>query len=475
MPAPSSRAAGRRSLRGSGALAATATAVVLAGLLPGTASAAPSTATPTSAAAVASAAAAPSGLSAPGTFVVQYSRGTVSLQFDDPGATAPAITGYEVSLDGGAIWAALATTATTAGDGKRVRTASVTVTDGYIYRVAVRAVTATGRGTPTPSWSTAPTDYHTTRLLGPDRIATAIAVSQDTFPDVAAAPAAVLTTSGTYADALAGGVLAAKVGGPLLLTTPGRLDEAVARELRRVVKAGGTVYVLGDTSAVSADAEGQLRSSFTVTRLAGATRFTTALAVADKLRALGAKGPTYLVTGTNFPDGLAVAALAAHKDGLVVLTKDTSMDADTQAWVQKQDPTGAHTVPVGGPAHIAASVLGAGANVNAIDGVDRYDTARRVADAFGSIRTPGKVAYIGMATGRNWPDALVAGASMAHRGGPLLLTDGAASGLVPSTSLAVSSLTADGFTASGLLFGGSDVLSDGVMKDFGLRIPQAGS
>jgi hypothetical protein len=62
---------------------------------------------------------------------------------------------------------------------------------------------------------------------------------------------------------------------------------------------------------------------------------------------------------------------------------------------------------------------------------------------------------------------------MGHLGGPLLLTDGAASSLTPATALAVSDLTADGYPALGVLFGGSDVLSDGVMKS--LSLPQAGA
>ncbi|WP_170131245.1 cell wall-binding repeat-containing protein [Quadrisphaera granulorum] len=434
------------------------------------AQAATTTRTTTAAAEVAAA-----GPATPRNSVVKYNHGTISLSFDDPGATTPAITSYEISLDGGATWTTLNTTASTAGDGTRLRTATAVVTDGYVYRVAVRAVSSAGKGTPTQAWSSAPTDGRSTRLLGPDRIATAIAVSQDTFPDLAGAPAAVLTTSGTYADALAGGALAAKVGGPLLLTTPGHLDDSVARELRRVVKAGGTVYVLGDTGAVTGDVETQLRSTFTVKRLAGKTRFSTALAVADTMRALGAKGPAYLVTGTNFPDGLAVAALAAHKDGLVVLSNDTVMDAATQAWLAKDDPNGTHTVPVGGPAHTAASVLSAATNASAIDGVDRYDTARRVAAAFGAIRTGTTAPWIGMATVRNWPDALVAGAAIAHRGGPLLLTDGASQTLTPATALAIGDLTADGYPAYGMLFGGADVLSDGVMKDLSLRLPAPGA
>lgn len=175
----------------------------------------------------------------------------------------------------------------------------------------------------------------TYRLAGADRVATAVAASQFTFSPDGVAPAAVITTSGTCADALAGAALAAKVGGPLLLTSPGALEAPVAAEIARAVRPGGSVYVLGDAGAVSTQVEKTLVPTYPVTRLAGADRYATALAVANQMRKLGAKGPAYLATGANFPDGLTVSTLAAHTDGLVILAGANQagpvLDVATQA------------------------------------------------------------------------------------------------------------------------------------------------
>ena len=323
------------------------------------------------------------------------------------------------------------------------------------------------------------------RLEGPDRVATAVVASQANFSAAGSAPGAVITTSATYADALAGAALAAKVGGPLLLTSPTTLEPTVATEMRRAVKAGGTIYVLGDAGAVSADVEAKLRPGFTVTRLAGVDRYATAVAIANQMRALGAKGPAYLATGTNYPDGLTVSTLAAHTDGVVVLAGVNqeavpTLDRATQAWIEKDDPAGARTVPVGGPAAAASAngdpskdigPLPSSIRARAIIGVDRYDTSRRVAEAYGALPgDPGK-RKVGLATGENWPDALVGAAVMGYWGGPLLITDGNAAQLNAFTEKAVDDLSQDRTPTSGLVFGGSDVISDAVATRFGGLLP----
>lgn len=325
----------------------------------------------------------------------------------------------------------------------------------------------------------------TQRIAGPDRVATAVRASEANFSVPGSARGAVITTSATYADALAGASLAAKVGGPLLLTSPTALEPAVATELRRAVKAGGTIYVLGDAGALTDTVETDLRPAFTVTRLAGVDRYATAVAVADQMRALGAKGPAYLATGTNYPDGLTVSTLAAHTDGLVVLAgvnqySRPTLDAATQEWIEKDDPTGARTVPVGGPAADAATVtnplngyrtLWVSIRARAIIGVDRYDTSRRISQAYGDLPSDPAKRKVGLATGENWPDALVGAAVMGYRDGPLLITDGNAATINPFTARAVEDLTQDRTPTSGLVFGGPDVVSDAVASTFEQLVP----
>ena len=131
----------------------------------------------------------------------------------------------------------------------------------------------------------------------------------------------VLTRADTYPDALAGVPLAAKVGGPLLLTSSNSLSAAVRAEIVRVLPAGAPVYILGGTSAVSAAVETTITGlGFVVHRLAGANRFATAVAVAG---ALGNPTTVFEATGLNFPDALA-GGPAAIEDGAAILLTNGS-------------------------------------------------------------------------------------------------------------------------------------------------------
>ena len=412
---------------------------------------------------------------APMNFGATQGNQMINFSFTVPAIVeGPAITGYEISIDNAVTWQPVETTEAFIDlQGVSTRIGSVPGRDDVVYRVALRALSAAGPGPATAISSTAPNrGGPARRLSGPDRVATAVTVSQDQFAAAGSAPAAVLSTSATYADALAGAALAAKVGGPLLLTSPTALEAPVATEIRRVVKAGGTIYVLGDAGALTGAVETQLRPAYTVTRLAGADRYATARAVADTMRALGAKGPVYLATGENFPDGLAVSALAAHTDGLVVTIGGENWQAAVD-WIKKDDPSGTRTVPVGGDARGAARELGAATVARSLVGADRYETSRRIAQAFAPFTTEvGTRVNVGLATGENWPDALVGAAAMAHLDGPLLLTDGRAPALSPSTVLSIKDLSATGFpTVYGTVFGGADVLPNTLADEFAFNLP----
>lgn len=99
--------------------------------------------------------------------------------------------------------------------------------------------------TPAPSPSEpAPGARQTSRLAGPDRITTAVAISQAQFPQ--GASTVYLARADAFADALAGGTLTA---GPILLVPScGELPAPVAQEITRLGAA--TVTALGGEDAV---------------------------------------------------------------------------------------------------------------------------------------------------------------------------------------------------------------------------------
>lgn len=275
------------------------------------------------------------------------------------------------------------------------------------------------------------------RLAGADRFGTAAAVSQAEFPSGNAA-AVVLARGDDYPDALVAAPLAAAKHAPLLLSVGGSLPTVSKAELQRVLPTGGTVYVLGGTSAVPASVASELTDlGYTVVRYGGADRFATAVQVAG---ALGDPGTVLLATGTNFPDALSAGVAAAKAAGVVLLTNGASLPAATSSYLAAHATT---VYAVGGPAAAADS------HATALVGADRYATSVAVAARF----FPGP-SSVGVASGTAFPDALSGGALLAHAGVPLVL---AAPGSLPSgVGAYLSSVKSS--VASAHLFGGSAAL-----------------
>ncbi|WP_432537897.1 cell wall-binding repeat-containing protein [Kineococcus arenarius] len=261
------------------------------------------------------------------------------------------------------------------------------------------------------------------RVAGADRIATAVSAAGSFSGQ--RADAVVLARSDSFADSLAAAPLASDAGGPLLLTPTGGLDASVAAAIRDVLAPGGTVYLLGGAAALSPSVEQSVRSlgvAGTVTRIAGADRFGTAVEVA---RRLPEASTVSLVTGWNFPDGLAAGALMGvvddetqHSVGVVLLSDGNSLGGATAGYLAERDF--ATKIALGGPAAVAVSGQGGWAP---IAGADRYDTSARIARQFTSSSFfEDATTIVGIATGEGWADALAGSALLAYGGGPLLLT-----------------------------------------------------
>lgn len=278
-----------------------------------------------------------------------------------------------------------------------------TVSNGCV----LSAGTATA-SSPTTTSTLPPASPVMTRLAGPDRIGTAIAISHDSYPQAGSAGAVVLSRSDGFADALAGTPLAAAKHAPLLLTpSNAALDPGAGAEVSRVLSPGGTVYVLGGPSAISSAVDTQLQATFHVVRLAGSDRYATAVAIADQ--GLGNPGVQVLATGLDFPDALSGGAAAASGGGAVLLTDGSALPAATASYLAAHPGT---RWALGGP----AAGAGTGVGATAIVGTDRYDTATRVARAFFTAPTT-----VGVASGLAFPDALGGGVHAAAHHAPLIL------------------------------------------------------
>jgi putative cell wall-binding protein len=249
----------------------------------------------------------------------------------------------------------------------------------------------------------------------------------------------VLARSDHFADALAGGPLAASLDAPILLNPPSGLDARVLAEIRRVLPAGGEVHLLGGTASLSpAVASALTAAGYDVHRHAGADRYATAVAIA---RSIGSPARLLLVSGRDFPDGLSAGAAAARLGAAVLLTDGGVLPAATRSYLD--DHLGTPVTAVGGPAAAARPAA------SSIVGSDRYETARLVADQL----FPGEVAWAGLASGERFPDALVAAAHLGRLGGPLLLTPTA------SISVAVSAWLRTHVTGHVVVYGGTTAVT----------------
>lgn len=268
---------------------------------------------------------------------------------------------------------------------------------------------------------------HVFRLEGTDRYATALAVSRSML-ETGTATTAVIVSGENFPDALAASSLAGAYGGPLLLTHRTSLPAGLLDELGRI----GTTHVeiVGGTSAVDASVSGALANAgLSVERVAGADRYATAAAVAEKLMdVLGvATLPTaFLARGDLFPDALAAAPYAHAQRIPVLLTRPTSLPASTLTALASVEAT--EIVVLGSSSAVKADVVGAlmapsgSVSVARWQGADRYATAEQIARG-GIARGWASGSYFGVATGADFPDALAGGAVCGSNGGVLLLTN----------------------------------------------------
>jgi hypothetical protein len=254
------------------------------------------------------------------------------------------------------------------------------------------------------------------QIFGEDPIGTSIAVSETEFPAPVSAGGVVLARSDYFTDALAGGPLAAFVNGPLLLTegasVSSSLDPRVLAEIERVLPAGGTVYILGGTLALSPNIDATLAAlGYNVVRLAGLDAYTTAVYVAQ---AMGNPATIFEATATNYFDALSAVPAAIEQRGAILLTNGAQQAPATGLYLLVHP--GDLRYAIGGP----DQALGADPSAIGVWGATLFGTSAAVAQQF----FPGAHIF-GIATALSFSDALSGGVFMATggRSGPLLLVN----------------------------------------------------
>ena len=286
-----------------------------------------------------------------------------------------------------------------------------------------------------PTVATATSSYDGAARIDADSPrAAAIAVSRELY-GAGGAGAVVLAREDTFPDALGASALTTDVDGPLLLTSPTRLASDTRDEIGRVLHDGGTVYLLGGTTALSPAVEQALDElGYRTPRFPGRDRVETAALVArfvgpgpgDSALLVRASGNPDLEQG--WVDSVSCGGYAAATGTPVLLTSSTAATVATETH-QSMDRLGIRRVHVcGGPLAVpeaqVAELRGAGFTVERHAGADRTATAVAVAtELWGATRRDGRDFLLVPGYGRQFGYGLVAAPLSAAMDAPILLVD----------------------------------------------------
>lgn len=327
------------------------------------------------------------------------------------------------------------------------------------YYVEVRSFSGSGSYTLTAAVGPTPEFVAGERLFGDDRYKTALAVSAATFADDSC-DTVVLATGQDFPDALSASALAGALGSPMLLTRTASLPDGLIAEIERL--GATTVEIIGGTGAVSPAVVTALETAgFDVVRTFGNDRYATSAAVARRVvEETGVTGglTAFLVNGRDFADANAVSPYAYSQAFPVLLTEAGTLPIATGDVAEEIGVT--HVVIAGGTGVVMPTVE---ASILALDsvtttyrlgGADRHATAALVAgyavDMFWADN-----ATVGIATGREFADALGGGAAIGAQGGVLLTTEVTALPAATKTYLE----GASGDVVSTQIFGGVGAVS----------------
>lgn len=197
--------------------------------------------------------------------------------------------------------------------------------------------------------------------------------------------------------------------------------------------------------------------TFDVERIGGANRIETAALLSQRF----VKADTVvLARADDFPDALTAAPLADQMAGPLLLTHTGSLPAATAGEITRLQPSA--VVVIGGSAAIEGDVLAeveallpGSSTVYRIGGADRYETSTLIAGEIVQDSTP----QMFLATGQDFPDALVLSALAARDRAPLVLTKG--EDLPDATTAYLSTAVFDDLYAAG----GTAVISEAVLTE----------
>lgn len=234
------------------------------------------------------------------------------------------------------------------------------------------------------------------------------------------------------------------------------LSRAFGRVISGILAIGVVSALALTAQAATTSATASPPSTIAMSRISGADRYATSVALAQ------AEYPTaaniaFIATGSNYPDALAAGAVATSLGGPLLLTDPLTLPADVAAELTSLAPS--TVVVIGGPGAVSPSVtdeLAAAvphARIDRVAGADRFATAVAIVN-YGFTSAPS----VYLATADNYPDALSAAGAAGDKGQPVVLVDGNENGL----SAEVTQLLLQLGTKNVTIVGGPGAVSTGI-------------
>lgn len=233
----------------------------------------------------------------------------------------------------------------------------------------------------------------------------------------------IVATMGGYWDALTASSLAGLYDCPIILTDSSTLSWQAEQS---ILKLGASkVYIAGGTAAVSdgvKKAIENLDGIESVDRLAGDIAINTALKIYEEGK--GSWGTTAVVaTSGTFQDALSVSPYAYANEAPIFLANASTLTLDDQVLKAIKDGGFNRVVIVGGTAAISDKVEKQldGIECKRLAGPTAYETSGAIASW---CQTQGMgAAYVGVATGASYYDALAGAALCGMNNSALVLVD----------------------------------------------------
>lgn len=200
------------------------------------------------------------------------------------------------------------------------------------------------------------------RIGGPNRYATAAMAMAKAAEVGGAGGTAFMVNGSAWADALAAAPVAASAGGVMLLTAKSSMPASTTAALTNL---GVTkIVVVGSESVLDATAYADyvaLVGAANVERIGGANRYETSLMLAEwgiDQAGMNGNGMT-LVSGQNFPDGLAGGPISWWTGYPLLLTYNAFLAPEVEDYVEQFKPFSQISYVLGGPSVVSTGTLDA--------------------------------------------------------------------------------------------------------------------